>query len=97
MTATGMSFRFGRAQHDHTVRLQRLPLSSMPVEYLAPAIEDGAVEALALLAGRGQHRPFHPLPDHRRHCRADRDHCPTRDKDFEIIAQITPIERLATP
>jgi len=56
MTATGMSFRFGRAQHDHTVRLQRLPLSSMPVEYLTPAIEDGAVEALALLAGRGQHR-----------------------------------------
>ena len=33
-----------------------------PVEYLTPAIEDGAVEALALLAGRGPHRaPSTPL------------------------------------
>lgn len=46
---------------------------------------------------RSAPRPFHPLPDHRRHCRAGRDHCRHRDKDFEIIAQVTPIERLATP
>ena len=32
------------------------PLSSMPVEYLTPAIENRAVEILALLADRGQHR-----------------------------------------
>lgn len=53
MTTTGHVVRLGRAQHDYLVRLQRLPLSSMPVEYLTPAIEDGAVEVLALLAGRG--------------------------------------------
>ena len=35
---------------------QRPPLSSMPVEYLTPAIEDRAVELLILLADRGQHR-----------------------------------------
>lgn len=51
-----MSFGFGRAQHDHLVRLQRLSLLSMPVEYLTPAIEDGAAEVLALLDDRGQHR-----------------------------------------
>jgi hypothetical protein len=28
----------------------------MPVEYLTPAVEDRAVEILALLADRGQHR-----------------------------------------
>ncbi len=32
------------------------PLSSMPVEYLTPAIEDRAVEVQAALADRGQHR-----------------------------------------
>ena len=34
-------------------RLQQPPLSSMPVEYLTPAIEDRAAE---VLADRGQHR-----------------------------------------
>jgi hypothetical protein len=34
----------------------------MPVEYLTPAIEDRAVEVLALLADRGQHRAT-CLPD----------------------------------
>jgi len=32
---------------------QRTPLSSMPVEYLTPAIEDRVVEILTLLADRG--------------------------------------------
>jgi hypothetical protein len=32
------------------------PLSSMPVEYMTPAIEDRAVEVQSLLADRGQHR-----------------------------------------
>ena len=32
---------------------QQPPLSSMPVEYLTPAIEDRAVEVLTLLADRG--------------------------------------------
>lgn len=36
--------------------LRQPPLSSMPVEYLTPAVEDRALEVLALLADRGQHR-----------------------------------------
>jgi predicted nucleic acid-binding protein len=36
--------------------LRQPPLSSMPVEYLTPAIEDRAVDVLTLLADRGQHR-----------------------------------------
>ena len=36
--------------------LRQPPLSSMPVEYQTPATEDRAVEILALLADRGQHR-----------------------------------------
>lgn len=38
------------------IGLQRPPLSAMPVEYQTPATEDRAVEVLALLADRGQHR-----------------------------------------
>lgn len=50
---TGYSARSGP---DLRAGLQQPPLSSMPVEYLTPAIEDRAVEVLALLADRGQHR-----------------------------------------
>ncbi len=45
-----------RSGPDVRAGLQRSPLSSMPVEYLTPAIEDCAVEVLALLADHGQHR-----------------------------------------
>jgi hypothetical protein len=45
-----------RSGPDLRAGLRRPPLSSMPVEYLTPAIEDRAAEILALLAGRGQHR-----------------------------------------
>jgi predicted nucleic acid-binding protein len=34
----------------------RRPLSTMPVEYQTPSIEDRAVEVQGLLADRGQHR-----------------------------------------
>ena len=40
--------------------LRQPPMSSMPAEYLTPAIEDRAVEVLTLLADRGQHRSVHP-------------------------------------
>jgi len=65
MTSSGQLS--GRADHDcHPTRnrystrsgaqmraeFQRPPLSSMPVEYLTPAIEDRAVELLRLLADR---------------------------------------------
>jgi len=45
-----------RSGLDLRAGLSRPPLSAMPVEYQTPAMEDRAVEVLALLADRGQHR-----------------------------------------
>jgi predicted nucleic acid-binding protein len=77
--------------------LQQPPLSSMPVEYLTPAIEDRAVEVLTLLADRGQHRAP-SIPDLIIAATAElAGHTVLHfDKDFEVIAQITgqPVERL---
>ena len=42
----------GRSGPELRSAFQRPPLSSMPVEYLTPAIEDRAVELLTLLADR---------------------------------------------
>jgi predicted nucleic acid-binding protein len=79
--------------------LRRPPLASMPVEYLTPAIEDRAVEVLALLADRGQHRAP-SLPDLIIAAVAELAGLTVLhlDKDFEIIADITgqPVERLTT-
>jgi predicted nucleic acid-binding protein len=75
------------------------PLASMPVEYLTPAIEDRAVEVLALLADRGQHRAP-SLPDLIIAAIAELAGLTVLhlDKDFEIVADITgqPVERLNT-
>jgi predicted nucleic acid-binding protein len=75
------------------------PLGSMPVEYLTPVIEDRAVEVLALLADRGQHRAP-SLPDLIVAAIAELAGLTVLhlDKDFEIIADITgqPVERLNT-
>jgi len=49
----GYSARSGRAL---PAGLAQSPLSSMPVEYLTPAIEDRSVEVLTLLADRGSTR-----------------------------------------
>ena len=71
----------------------------MPVEYLTPVIEDRAVEVLALLADRGQHRAP-SLPDLIVAAIAELAGLTVLhlDKDFEIIADITgqPVERLNT-
>jgi predicted nucleic acid-binding protein len=79
--------------------LRQPPLASMPVEYLTPAIEDRAVEVLALLADRGQHRAP-SLPDLIIAAIAELAGLTLLhlDKDFEIIADITaqPVERLNT-
>jgi predicted nucleic acid-binding protein len=79
--------------------LRQPPLASMPVEYLTPAIEDRAVEVLALLADRGQHRAP-SLPDLIIAAIAELAGLTLLhlDKDFEIIAGITaqPVERLNT-
>jgi predicted nucleic acid-binding protein len=88
-----------RSGPDLRAGLQRPPLSSMPVEHLTPAIEDRAVEVLALLADRGQHRAP-SIPDLIIAATAELAGLTVLhlDKDFDIIAQITgqPIERLAT-
>jgi predicted nucleic acid-binding protein len=72
----------------------------MPVEYLTPAIEDRAVEVLALLADRGQHRGP-SIPDLIIAATAERAGLTVLhlDRDFELIAEITsqPVERLALP
>lgn len=75
----------------------RPPLSSMPVEYLTPAIEDRAVEVQALLADRGQHRAP-SIPDLIVAATAELAQLTLvhLDKDFELIAGATgqPVERL---
>jgi predicted nucleic acid-binding protein len=72
-------------------------LAAMPVEYLTPVIEDRAVEVLALLADRGQHRAP-SIPDLLIAAAAELAGLTVlhMDKDFEIIAAITgqPLERL---
>lgn len=92
---TGYSARSGQ---DLRAGLQQPPLSSMPVEYLTPAIEDRAVEVLTLLADRGQHRAP-SIPDLIVAATAELAGLTVLhlDKDFEVIAQITgqPVERLA--
>lgn len=93
---TGYSARSGS---DLRAGLQQPPLSSMPVEYLTPAIEDRAVEILTLLADHGQHRAP-SIPDLIIAATAELAGLTILhvDKDFEVIAQITgqPVERLNT-
>ena len=78
--------------------LRQPPLSSMPVEYLTPAIEDRAVEVLTLLADRGQHRAP-SIPDLIIAATAELAGLTVLhlDKDVEVIAEVTgqPLERLS--
>jgi hypothetical protein len=91
---TGYSARSGPQMR---AGFQRPPLSSMPVEYLTPAIEDRAVELLTLLADRGQHRAP-SIPDLIIAATAELAGLTVLhlDKDFDLIAGITgqPIQRL---
>ena len=91
---TGYSARSGSGLR---AAFQRPPLSSMPVEYLTPAIEDRAVEILTLLADRGQHRAP-SIPDLIVAATAELAGLTVLhlDKDFDLIAEITgqPMERL---
>lgn len=79
--------------------LRQPPLSSMPVEYLTPAIEDRSLEILALLADRGQHRAP-SIPDLIIAATAELAGLTVLhlDKDFEVIAAVTgqSMERLST-
>ena len=91
---TGYSARSGP---ELRAGFQRPPLSSMPVEYLTPAIEHRAVEVLALLADRGQHRAP-SIPDLIVAATAELAGLTVLhlDKDFDLIAEITgqPVERV---
>jgi predicted nucleic acid-binding protein len=86
-----------RSGPDLRAGLQQPPLSSMPVEYLTPAIEDRAVEILTLLADRGQHRAP-SVPDLIIAATAELAGLTVLHlgKDFDVIAEITgqPVERL---
>jgi hypothetical protein len=86
-----------RSGPDLRAGLQRPPLAAMPVEYQTPAIEDRAVEVLALLADRGQHRAP-SIPDLIIAATAELAGLTVLhvDKDFELIADITgqPLQRL---
>jgi predicted nucleic acid-binding protein len=79
--------------------LRQPPMSSMPVEYLTQAIEDRAVEILALLADRGQHRAP-SIPDLIIAATAELAGLTILhlDKDFDVIAAVTgqALERLNT-
>ena len=94
---TGYSARSGP---DLRAAFHRPPLSAMPVEYLTPAIEDRAVEILALLADRGQHRAP-SIPDLIIAATAELTGLTVLhlDKDFDLIAELTgqPMERLIEP
>jgi predicted nucleic acid-binding protein len=89
-----------RSGPDLRAGLRQPPLSSMPVEYLTPAIEDRAVEVLTLLADRGQHRAP-SVPDLIIAATAELAGLTVLhlDKDFDVIAQVTgqPTERLTMP
>jgi predicted nucleic acid-binding protein len=77
--------------------LRQPPLTSMPVEYLTPAIEDRAVEVQTMLADRGHHRAP-AVPDLLIAATAELAGLVVLhlDRDFELIAEITaqPLERL---
>lgn len=74
------------------------PLSTMPTEYLTPAIEDRAVEVQQALADVGHHRAP-SIPDLMIAATAELAGLTVLhlDKDFDLIAEITgqPVERLS--
>lgn len=78
---------------------RQAPLSSMPVQYLTPAIEDRALEVLMILADQGHHRAP-SVPDLLVAATAELAQLTLLhvDKDFELIAAVTgqPLERLRT-
>ena len=86
-----------RSGQDLRAGFRQPPLSSMPVEYLTPAIEDRAVEVLTLLADRSQHRAP-SIPDLIIAATAELAGLTVLhlDKDFEVITKLTgqPVERL---
>jgi predicted nucleic acid-binding protein len=89
-----------RSANDLRHALVSPPLSSMPVEYFTPAIEDRATEVQAILAEHGQHRAP-SIPDLLIAAAAELARLTVLhvDKDYELIAGITgqAVERLTGP
>ena len=79
-----------RTATDHRTLLTEPPISSMPVEYLTPKIEDRAVELQLALAERGHHRAP-SLPDLLIAATAELADLTVLhlDKDYELIAELT--------
>ncbi|MEZ5247932.1 MAG: PIN domain nuclease [Ilumatobacteraceae bacterium] len=86
-----------RTATDHRTLLTEPPISSMPVEYLTPKIEDRFVELQLALAERGHHRAP-SIPDLLIAATAELADLTVLhlDKDFELIAELTgqPTQRL---
>jgi len=97
-TVTRLEVGFSaRSADDLRSSAERPPLSSMPVEYLTPSIEDRAVQVQVGLATRGQHRAA-SIPDLLVAATAELAKLTVLhvDKDFELIADFTgqAVERL---
>lgn len=98
-TMTRLEIGFSaRSAEDLRQSRTKPPLSSMPVEYLTPAIEDRAVAVQQALADVGQHRGP-SVPDLMIAATAEVSGLTVLyvDKHFDLIAEITgqPVERLA--
>ena len=90
-TVTRLEIGFSaRSGEDHRALFTEPPITSMPVEYLTPAIEDRAIEIQAALAHRGQHRAP-SIPDVLIAATAELAQLTVLhvDKDFELIAEFT--------
>jgi predicted nucleic acid-binding protein len=79
-----------RSGPDLRAALRRSPLSTMPLVYMTPAIEDRALAVQQLLADRGQHRAP-AVPDLLVAATAELNDLAVihADKDFDLIADIT--------
>jgi predicted nucleic acid-binding protein len=75
---------------DHRMLLTEPPISSMPVEFLTPKIEDRAVEMQLALAERGHHRAP-SIPNLLIAATAELTDLILLhlDKDFDLIAELT--------
>ena len=97
-TATRLEVGYSaRSGPDLRTGFAQPPLSSMPVEYMTPAIEDRAADVLTLLADRGRHRAL-SVPDLIIAATAELAGLTVLhlDKGFDVIADVTgqPVERL---
>lgn len=97
-TVTRLEVGFSaRSGEELRTSIEHPPLSSMPVEYLTPPIEDRAVVVQAALADRGQHRAA-SVPDLLIAATAELAQLAVLhvDQDFELISDFTgqPVERL---